>query len=74
MDRLSGKNTTHPGLAVIFCDDPYDLFAGHVQNRNKNNLKCLRLYPPRLVQQGFRDGETPRKTIIRLFNIRLQFS
>jgi hypothetical protein len=59
------KNTTHPGLTVIFCNDHYDLFAGHVQNRIKNNPTCFSLYPPRLVQQGFRDGGTPRKTIIR---------
>jgi hypothetical protein len=62
----SRKNTTHPGLTVIFCNDPFDLFAEHVQNRIKNNPTCFTLYHPRLVQQGFRDGGTPRKTIIRL--------
>ena len=66
MDRLSGKNTTDPGLTVTLCNDPFDIFAGHVQNRIKNNPTCLTLYPPRSVQQGFRDGGTPRKTIIRL--------
>ena len=66
MDRLSCKNTIDTGFTVQISKGAFDIFAGHVQNRIKNTPTCLTLYPSRLVQQGFRDGGTPRKTIIRL--------
>jgi len=38
----------------------------NVTQQEPVNPTCFTLYPSRLVQQGFRDGGTPRKTIIRL--------
>jgi hypothetical protein len=61
------QNNTHPLLTARICNETFDIFARQVQNLIKNKPNMPHITPPRLVQQGFRDGKTPRKTIIRLY-------